>query len=661
MASDAQVDVRPRTTGEILDDAWRLYLAEAPLLLALSGLFTVPAAIALLLLLTRPVPEAWWARGLLPMLAATLLPLTGLGAGACQELFRRRAEGQSVTLSGCLQAAWCHGLAHAAVRALVLAALSPGLVCLVLVWAGGNLVLFLLLALPSLLYLAAVMGLTGSAHPIVATGKDTAFAALWTSSREAQRQAGKAAALTAGRLALWIVALINAHVFLLVGLWIADDLAGFDLARLGVLLSLHNPIYGVILTLLAWLLITPFAEASNYLFHVDARTRYEGLDLWYRIRRLFPGSAAPAGGAAVLLLAIGAVLLGALPGWGADRLTVIGDVRKEIAGIERDVAAVEPYPGDGGRWVPRLRSLAERLDKEGGARRDGYRWFRQAVERFRRCRTRDQALDVLHDMDGRLALIEQSLKQRAPDSAARPLPSKEEIKRMLPSDSSDGEGRPSQPSDRSERRDRARGDEPAAREDKDVERPKRGEDQEAPEQRRERRGSGVLAPQIGGCGPVVQLLVWGLLLVLGTGVIVATVVFLLRWWLADRAPVLAAVGRSDPSLESILTQPDRFSVETLWRQADDLARRGQFLEAVRHLYLAVLALLHRSNLIRYERMRTNGEYVRQLRSHAALHGPFARLTNLFELKWYGERSCQAADFQASQGLAVRIRDGVGEA
>src|SRR5262249_16454429 len=157
----------------------------------------------------------------------------------------------------------------------------------------------------------------------------------------------------------------------------------------------------------------------------------------------------------------------------------------------------------------------------------------------------DQALDVLHDMDGRLALIEESLKHRAqpaPGGAARPAPSKEEIKRLLPSDSTDGGERPTEPSDSSERPHRAKG--------KDQERPKRGEDEAATEPQTERRGSGVLAPQIGGCGPVVQALVWGLLLVLGGAVIIATVVFLVRWWLADRAPVLAAVGRSDPSLES---------------------------------------------------------------------------------------------------------------
>jgi hypothetical protein len=676
MASDAQVDVRPRTTGEILDDAWRLYLADAPLLWCLSGLFTVPAAVALLMLLTQPVPANWLVRCLLPMLTAGLLPLTGLGAGACQEVFRRRAEGKSASLDECLRATLRLGLAHAAARALVLTALAPGLLFLVLAWAGGNLTLFFLLALPCLLYLAAIMTLTNSAHPIVAAGKDSAISALWASSREAQRQAGKAAALTAGRLALWIMAIVNAHVFVRTGLWVVDDLAGFDLTLPGVLLSLGNPVYGLILTLLAWLLITPFAEASNCLFHVDARTRYEGLDLWYRIQRLFPmanvpstpapGRGAAAKGGGMLLLAVGAALLGATTVRGADRLTVVREVRETIEEkIKPDVEATDPFPADGGRWGTELLQLADRLEKEGTARRDGYRWFRKAVERFRRCRSRDQALDVLHDMIGQLALIEQSLQQQAkrtaggtrgaergPDGVAgRPARSKAEIKRLLPPESPDGEDGPSEPAKKSERKADAEEKKRVPRDDETEEQPKRVE----------RRGSGIMGPQASGCGFLAQALLWGILALLVAGIVAAAVVFLLRWWSADRPPVRAEVGRADPSFESIVTQPDRFRMETLWRQADELARRGQFLEAVRHLYLAVLALLHRRNLIRFERMRTNGEYVQQLRAHEALHGPFKRLTNLFEVKWYGERSCQAADYQVSHGLAVNIRDGVSEA
>src|SRR4051812_31881379 len=105
MTTDPTIDLRPRTAGEILDDAWRLALAEAPLLLALSGFFAVPFFAALLLLLTRPVPESPLGEAVFPLMVALLLPLTGLGSAACQELFRRRAAREPVSLGRCLTAA----------------------------------------------------------------------------------------------------------------------------------------------------------------------------------------------------------------------------------------------------------------------------------------------------------------------------------------------------------------------------------------------------------------------------------------------------------------------------------------------------------------------------------------------------------------------------
>src|SRR5689334_18013957 len=115
------LEVRPRSTGEILDDGWRLYLGDLPLLLGLTGLFILPAAGVALWLAAGPAPAAGWARALLPALAALLFPLTGLAAGACQEAFHLRAEGRAPRLGGCLAAAGRRGLNHVTSQALTLA------------------------------------------------------------------------------------------------------------------------------------------------------------------------------------------------------------------------------------------------------------------------------------------------------------------------------------------------------------------------------------------------------------------------------------------------------------------------------------------------------------------------------------------------------------
>src|SRR5262245_22091299 len=108
ISATSAVEVRPRSTGEVLDDAWDLALADAPFLLLLSGLFQVPAFAALLVLLSTRGPDGF-AQVLLPALVALLLPLTGLGSGACQELLRLRAEGRPAGVGACLRGAWARG------------------------------------------------------------------------------------------------------------------------------------------------------------------------------------------------------------------------------------------------------------------------------------------------------------------------------------------------------------------------------------------------------------------------------------------------------------------------------------------------------------------------------------------------------------------------
>jgi hypothetical protein len=98
-----------------------------------------------------------------------------------------------------------------------------------------------------------------------------------------------------------------------------------------------------------------------------------------------------------------------------------------------------------------------------------------------------------------------------------------------------------------------------------------------------------------------------------------------------------------------------------WRQqAEDLAGQGRFLEALRSLYLAVLSLLHRQNLLHYEPMRTNGEYVQQIRlapqAPPNLHAAFEGLTGLFDLKWYGDQACDAAEYGRCRALVEDIQD-----
>jgi hypothetical protein len=619
--------IRPRTAGEVLDDAWRLALANAPLLLALSGLFNVPAAVALLLLLTQAPPSGLVPPLLLPALTAALLPLTGLGSGACQEVFRLQAEGKPVGLGVCLRGALARGLDHVAARAVVLAGTLLGLGVLVMpglaVWAGA-----------------------AGVHPILAERRGRLFDALGLSAREAPRQAGKAVVVTLSRLPVLALAVLNLLAVVEAGLWVAGNLGGLDTSLASLLLSLSNPACVAAFVMLAWLLLAPFAEASNFLLHADARARYEGLDLWYRVQQVFP--VLERGRAVAVLLALGATLLLAGPARAADRLAVVHEVREKVDAIRHEVEQAKPYPG-GNRWLPSLRDQARRLDPAGGPDRGPYRWFYQGLEGFA-ARDQQGAAEVLTDLGRRLETAEQSLalaKEQPEPGSRPPARSKDEIKGLVPKRDDGGAGADGEPH-RADQEARHEPRHPVVRRDNDD------EEDGGPEVR---RGPGVVPAQpTAGFGFLGWALVVGLLLAI---VAVACMLFFQRRPAAAPAAAKTDSGKKAPSLEDVLSQPQPQTAATLLRRAEQLAGSGNYLEAVRLLHAAVLAVLHRAGLIRYEATRTNGEYADQLRANpqapGEVHEPFGRLTGLFELKWYGERACRPEDYRDCRGLAERIR------
>jgi hypothetical protein len=665
MASRPHQEARPRTVGEILDDAWRLCRDDAPLLLAASGLFFVPALCLLLIVLTEPFPTPGAWRYVWPALAAALLPLTGLGAGAYQEAFHLWTEDRPATLGRCLHATLRRGLNHAASQVLIL--LLPMLAFLCLASA----------MLPAVRWLLAILILTGfiplwmfslTRHAVLTAGQRNLWRAWRLARRASSRDLGKAVVLTLVRVLLPLVVFLNLHLGLRFALNVADNLAGLNVAYLRVMLVLSNPIYLVALAGLVCWLLTPYLEATNYLFLVDARTRYDGLDLWYRIETLFPVRRAARAGALVLAAA-GALLVAAplaacqrvevpempnpirgakevvgQPKTPAEHLQEIQAARADLKKIATEIKEAEPYRG-GAPWIDRLRQVGRRLDKNGDSHRGRYRWFFQAVERFGNG-GRVGDVKALKDADRRLALVEESLKWQPPPQEGASGPSADDIRGLVP---------PLRPSkERPKREPPVEKDEPPKKEPKEPPR-------EAGPPRSGGGGAGMVGP-VGGLGGSLGYLCLFVCAVLLGAVIVVGIVILVRNWLRNRKPkVPGQVGVNEAAAENVLEEPDKQNVAGLWRQSDELARAGRFLEAVRTLYLAVLALLHQAHLIRYERTRTNGEYADQLRRQARpVHRPFLGLTGLFEVKWYGERACRPEDYQTCRGLAETIQEGVSE-
>jgi hypothetical protein len=644
MAAEGAALVRPRTTGELLDDAWRLYFADAPVLLLFSGVFLAPAFAALLLLAALPAPAHPVLRLLAPLLPLTLLVLTGLGSGACQEWFRARAEGKSASFTNCLNAAGRRGLAHAAARAVALAgplfALGVWLTATSL--AGGSLgvgqlavgfVATGVAALPAFVlwpFLATI-------HAFLASGKRHSLTDSGEYVRQARYDTTKTAVVTLSRLALLVLLFINLHLLIEAGLWVLTSLAGFDAAFVALQMTLANPVYDLALALLSWLLLAPFAEASNFLMHMDARTRQEGLDLQLRVQNVFP--TAERGRVGALAVLIGALFLGACSAHAETVYDAVHATRTAVERIAGEVNTADPY--DGARWEPELRQMANRLEQAAGAG-DPFGWFRARIKALAG-RDRDDALRLLDDLDERLGLLEETLPR---EDGSQKAPSKDDLKKLL---QQPGAGRPVvdvRPEDETDK-------------PKEEEKPEEIKKDQPDDESGNGRPPKVLMapPALAGCGTVGLLLLAGLAVAV---MVVGAVLFIAsrKGSPPTRAPLVAAKS-GQQTTERHGPQPHERPTAELWREADEQARNEQYLQAARTLYLAVLSLLHRQQLLRFESTRTNGEYLQQVRlapqAPAELHAAFGEFTALFERKWYGDRACGAAEFRDCRKLAEEIQ------
>jgi hypothetical protein len=629
--------IRPRTVGEILDDAVRLCVADASLFLAYTLCFLAPAAIALLVLMSEPRPVNVWLRLVLPTVTGVAFALTGLASAMCQDLCLRRSQGEAVTMWTSLRSLVGGGLGHACLRILLI--IPCGIVAAIVVsfarlasGAGAS-------AWPVVtgaLAVAIIRLLLGpplfSVHPAWTSSPRSMIAAVGAAFRDSLRQPSKATILVLVQILMFFMAVVNIHLLLQFGLSVAS-VTGVDTAVLRYVLSPANSIYILALMLLVWMASAPLSEAIQFLFYVDSRARHEGLDLWFRVERSFPSTGRTA-------TRVGAALVGLLlfiqPAVAAQASA--DSVKKVRAEVQR-LRDADPYPS--GRNVEtRLQTLARELDPEGSSASGEFRWFYRAVDSFHDL-SEAEGRATLKQIDQNLALVERNLGRREENA---PRLSREQLKSLVPpADDADVEPRPD------------------AKASDDKSRVKKDDEVEAPERARGGRGPSVIGIHgWGGFNVVGWALLGGLLLLvmIGAGA--------LLWHY--RRPRSKRIARADsPTIR--LNRPDRMAEllqqdpQTLWREADRLARQGEHLEALRCLYAALLGLLHRAGLIKLESARTNGEYVRQLQGscHAqpVLADSFTRLTTRFEHQWYGEKSCQPQEYADCRERAEAIRQQAG--
>ena len=98
------------------------------------------------------------------------------------------------------------------------------------------------------------------------------------------------------------------------------------------------------------------------------------------------------------------------------------------------------------------------------------------------------------------------------------------------------------------------------------------------------------------------------------------------------------------------------SPRTLRDMAEEAARKGDFEQALRYLYMALLRHFDRTGVLHYQRARTNLEYVDALRGKTDIVADFQPLTLVVDRVIYGRVPADAAAYQTCTGLVDRLWD-----
>lgn len=102
---------------------------------------------------------------------------------------------------------------------------------------------------------------------------------------------------------------------------------------------------------------------------------------------------------------------------------------------------------------------------------------------------------------------------------------------------------------------------------------------------------------------------------------------------------------------------DELSVSEYLGRSQELYRQGNYGEACRCLYLAMLHQLHEKAILPHKRSRTDGEYLQLLRLSVTPMRPYETLITTHEELCFGDRQISGENYQQCQQAYQEIADG----
>lgn len=432
---------------------------------------------------------------------------------------------------------------------------------------------------------------------------------------------------TAVRMLLWVQLLvfINLHIAANALLYVGRKLLGIDLTFAERFASLDNASWVVFLVAITFTLLEPLRAATSTLLLVDGRVRQEGLDLLAAVQQLPTRSAA-----LVLFAFLGTCLLGtpahAQP---SEAPASHAALEQRVDTLARQCELEESTVAEWRRMVTSL-SQTEAVK------------FQRLVHDVEQDVYENEDCEALERLEQGVTLAtrtaeleKQQEDARAAQAHARDILARPEF--QVPEPEAPKEEKPTE----------------------DVEPP--GAWRRFIEWLAEwleklfRRDETAPARQTTFSGASGQGVVHVLVVVLIAGVLVVLALVLLR---ALRGEKKAEGTQLEVSTQDATTLADE-SMNALSRPpegwahlADELAARGEYREAVRGLYLALLSRLHREGVIHYDTTLSNWDYLLQFRSRREWLPSFRELTLRFDFAWYGNVPVGADGYRDFRALCA---------
>lgn len=131
-----------------------------------------------------------------------------------------------------------------------------------------------------------------------------------------------------------------------------------------------------------------------------------------------------------------------------------------------------------------------------------------------------------------------------------------------------------------------------------------------------------------------------ILLMIGAAILLLLVLFFISRTLSRSLVQDAQLAAEGSEGEGMLTSKGAI------QRAQTLSTQGDYRNAIRYLYLSSLLVLDEQGLLRYDRSRTNREYLRSLSSHPELANPLRDVIEVFDRVWYGFESVDEQTYES---------------